>query len=209
MLLFCMTYNAFAQRPKPHKGQRFIPPVFGHWKVGEVVVAEDDSLKPAFIADLTYDALTLLPPGMKVSFLPDYDPKAHESILVMTMWTPYPPEACNYGTTQYDCIGEGSNRQLDPKNQPFAREFSLTTYRDGIEFYKPLGANSRDIIYQIWVNGKGWIGHFFVAKDRQTMWTDVNPDNPMILEKDGTKRKPRVTPWVFQVYHRLPEGPHR
>jgi hypothetical protein len=168
-----------------------------------VVVAYGDTIKPTIVIDLKEDELTLLPPGIYVSLQSETVSSYGNLVPVMTIWTPFPKGACQYGYTQYACIGEGDTARFRPDIKPLKAGFTLKIEHEDWEMFKAVGATSKDVYYQVWHVGKGWIGHFFVSKDRQTMWTDVYPGDTYTVEPDGSKHITPIGHTKLQVYRRV------
>lgn len=198
------SYHGFSRFPKPPPGQRLVPPIFGTWRVGPVVMAvRPGTLRPIGLHDPLFSGETVLPPGLHVEFKPDYDPVAREALSVMTLLPPFPPDSCTYQKLQYYYDEYGGLKV--PSQRPIRWEFALDFTREAIEeTFAPLGATAKDICFRIYGSGRTWYGNFYVAKDRQTMWTDVYPGAAYILDTDGVKRDVPPTTQLWQVYHRVP-----
>ncbi len=206
-----LAYQSQGQPAKQPMGKKFIPPIFGQWQTGEVLVGkrEDNKspVKRAVVVDAMTDALSLLPAGVLVNFRIGLDKVAHEPFYEMILIPPFPLESCRYGTLRYECIGEASNKRPDPNQKPVIHEFSLViTKQDVFDTFAAVGATTKDVSYRIRGNGHSWEGNYFVSKDRQTMWAEVYPGETYTLEPDGTKRQTELPAVTLQVYHRVPDA---
>ena len=203
-----LPYQGFAQPTKPAKGQKFIPPIFSTWRTGEVVAGKREDgetpLKKVVDFKAMDDALSLLPPNVVVEFKIGFDKVALESYYEMTLVPPFPPESCNYGTLWTSCIGEGANQHPDPHQKPISREFGLyITKQDVFDTFAAVGATAKSVSYRVRGNGHSWEGNYFVAKDGQTMWAEVFPDEMYVLNASGSKQEVQLPATILQVYHRI------
>ena len=167
-----LPYQGFAQPTKPAKGQKFIPPIFGTWQTGELVVIEEATptvVRPAVATDSMQAALSMLPPNVQVEFKIGFDKVALESYYEMTFVPPFPPESCNYGTLWTSCIGEGANQHPDPHQKPISREFGLyITKQDVFDTFAAVGATVKSVSYRVRGNGHSWGGQLL----RRQRWPD-------------------------------------
>lgn len=197
-------YQSTAQSGKPPKGQKFVPPVFGLWRTGDLLVIRNNKLLPITLVNSLESGLTVLPPGVLVSFKPDYDPVAQEPLSVMDIMPPFPSYACRYQSLRYHC--ETDDAKAVPRQIAISWEFALEITKEEVyEVFAAVGATPKDVCYVIHVNGREWFGNFFVSKDRQTMWTDIFPGEAYTVDANGIKQEVKVTDTLLQVYHRVPD----
>lgn len=190
-------------RSTSDKGQRLLPPLFGRWRTGELIIIEQGHIHTAMPIDpINQGDLSMLPPDLLVEFRTGYDRLEGAYLSIMNWLPPFPVSVCQYGATRFSCLE--TNRELHPKSvqDTVSREFNLfITKEDVFDTFGVLGATAKDVCYRVRGNGHSWEGRFYIARDRQTMWQSLSVD-VYVTDSAGKRREPEKIVPVFQVYRR-------
>jgi len=142
----------------------------------------------------------VFPPGVRIQFTDGYDKPADVAYLELHILPPFPPNACQYPPLQYQCTDENSA----PRQETISYDFhmSLNHGQDVVDTFGPVGAVLTSVTYEV-AASQQWSAAFFVAKNRQQMWSHVGIP---VYTKDSTgKVVSDVMTAGWQVYHRVAE----
>lgn len=177
-----------------------VPAYLGLWEAREVFVpdAQGHLRVDTSAPDPEWSDNTLLPYGQHIEFTDGYDAKSRVAFLVMYLHPPFASNALQYPILRFHYSEDKGGRKV--VQQAIKHEYDLTISKGEAEDYAPVGATADSSITYFLQAGHEWNCEFYVAKDRQRMWTVIGFHIPT----PGTAHEYTLKRG-FQLYCRLAE----